>query len=473
MGNTAIGKITDSVTGWQFTGVRDSVRGFYISDVFHDSHHFASSIRVERVAVTAIAEGTKPRTDPDNFEFFGLGDCDEIDAPTIVKLAKGTTDPLGYYAPRFKATAKYRRKKLLGEADQTIDFTLEYLFTAYGKDPSHEPGGIISAARVYPTLTFLAPGITQKNTLNQSYRRVTAVQALFRLNFQLDNNGSNNQCGIFADLDDLSLLSVAANVKNLKTFGSSTFVLAEKPVPFDVAGKGVDSGASSGWNGPPGWDNIHQWSHPSKKTDDPNTGKDNQSFTPGLPWGAHCHWRWSHDVTAGALGLPGGPQYGGPQGAGTPLVDDRIRDQTIEFAIVDRTTWFDQTNEDTMLLTIDLAPADYLFTDFSKVWEYVHSPQLVMPSGDPVIYISTTAWQTPDRREVNWKDFYPGSGTDDPKVQHSVEYFVDDWTGTFFAHGIFFPHEDESVIPNKLRLVPGIKKMQYLPSFPTTLQWRR
>ncbi|MEO8844073.1 MAG: hypothetical protein ABI591_05405 [Kofleriaceae bacterium] len=102
MGDTAIGKITDAVTGWQFTGVRDPVRGFDISDVFHDHDHLASSIRVERVAVTAIAENTKPRTDPDNFEFFGLGDCVEVKPPTIVKLAKGTTDPLGYYAPVFR-----------------------------------------------------------------------------------------------------------------------------------------------------------------------------------------------------------------------------------------------------------------------------------------------------------------------------------------------------------------------------------
>ncbi|MEO8553970.1 MAG: hypothetical protein ABI678_28545, partial [Kofleriaceae bacterium] len=250
MGGTAIGKITDDVTGWQFTGVRDSVRGFYISDVFHDHHHFASSIRVERVAVTAIAEKTKPRTDPDNFELFGLGDCVEVKPPTIVKLAKGTTDPLGYYAPLFKATATYTRKKLLGEADQTIEFELAYLFTAYSKDPSHEPGGIISAARVYPTLTFLSPGITQKK-LNKTYRRVTGVQALFRINFQLDNNGTGNQCGIFADLDSLSLLSIAGNVSRQQTFGSTTFDRAEKPIPFDIAGKGIDSGVSLGWNGAP------------------------------------------------------------------------------------------------------------------------------------------------------------------------------------------------------------------------------
>jgi len=472
VGDSAIGKITDADTGWQFTGVKDSVRGFYLSEVFHDQHRLASSIRVERVAVTSIAEGTKPRTDPDNFEFFGLGDCIEVKAPTIVKLPKGTTDPLGYYAPLFKATASYKRKKILGEADQSIEFELAYLFTAYGKDPSHEPGGIISAARVYPTLTFLVPGVTQKQ-LNKSYRRVTAVQALFRMNFQLDNNGTNNQCGIFADLDSLNLLSIAGNVYRQQTFGSTTFDRAEKPVPFDIAGKGIDSGVSLGWNGPPGWDNIHQWSHPSKKTDDPNDGKDNQSFTPGLPWGAHCHWRWSHDATAGAAGLPGGPQYGGPQGAGTPLVDDRIRDQTIEFAIVDRSTWFDQTNEDTMLLSIDLAPADYLFTDFAKIWEYVHAAELVMPSGDPVIYLSTTAWQVGDRRDAYWRDVYPESGITDPKIEHTIEYYAAEWTGTFFAHGIFFPHNDESVMPTKLRLVPGIKKMQYLPSFPTTMQWRR
>jgi hypothetical protein len=78
-----------------------------------------------------------------NHHVFGLGDCVEIQAPQMTFPKPGTTDPLGYYAPKLKVSARYKMPKLLHEDDQEMELELAFLFTAYNKDPSHEPGGVI------------------------------------------------------------------------------------------------------------------------------------------------------------------------------------------------------------------------------------------------------------------------------------------------------------------------------------------
>lgn len=71
---------------------------------------------------------------------------------------------------------------------------------------------------------------------------------LYRLNFRLDDRGPGNQCGIFADLEDLTLSGGIDNAtsNNLRP-GSFTFLQAEKPLLFDVVGRGLTRGRSQGW----------------------------------------------------------------------------------------------------------------------------------------------------------------------------------------------------------------------------------
>lgn len=96
-----------------------------------------------------------------------------------------------------------------------------------------------------------------------------------------------------------------------------------------------------------------------------------------------------------------------------------------------------------------------------------------MPSSDPLIFMSITAWHTGfDMSDLPYREWYPASGVTDPRVEHTVEYTLEEWGGTMFAHGIFFPHQGIDVLGAKLRLVPGIHKMQYLPKTPTQT-WRR
>jgi hypothetical protein len=471
-------------TGWAFRGVVDPKVGFALEDVEHDGHALADSIRIERIAVAGFSDNDayRSRDDLANHHVFGLGDCKEVAAPSLEVLAKGTTDPLGYYAPRLKVAAKYEMPSLVYETDQTMELELAFLFTDYNKDPSHEPGGLIPAARIYPTLTFSIPSVGHKRK-KPAYRRATAVQVLYRINLRLDDQGVGNQCGVFTDHEDLSPAGAAqAGAAGGGKPGSFTFAAAEKPVPYEIVGKGVDHGSAGGWDRTiRGWDNIHQYSHKALPGSDPNSGVSDQPYTPGLPYGGHMHWRWGESATKGAPGLPGGKQYGGPQGPGTPLIDDRIRNQNLEFAIVDLGGWFAR-EEGTFLTKVDQDPVSFLFQDFSRVWTDLRStPDSLMPSANIGIWLSITAWGPGwDGVDPGYTEFSGGSGIspkDFPKVERSLSYVLPAWGGTVFPQGIFFPHETNSVFYGSwkrriVRLIPGVNKAQYLPRFPKP-KWRR
>lgn len=468
-------------TGWAFTGSVDAKVGFHLKDITHDGFAFADSIRVERIAVAGFGDNDPRRSRDDiaNHHVFGLGDCTEVHPPALVELGPGTRDPLGYYAPRLKAVAKYELPNLVYETDQKFEAELAFLFTAYGKDPSHEPGGIVSAARLYPTFTFTIPDVTHR-TQKRSYRSATAVQVLFRINLRLDDRGTGNQCGVFTDLEDIGALGglESAGATGGKP-GSFTFLKAEKPVAFDIVGRGVHHGAMAGWGGTiQGWDNIHQYSHPATPGGKREDGLGDQPLTPGLPYGAHTHWRWGATAATGAVGVPGGKQFGGPQGPGTPLIDDRIRDQTLDFAIVDLDGWFGG-EEATFLKRIDQNPVAFLFRDFSDVWRDVHPlPDSPLPSGNLVIWMSITSWGPGwNLPSPGYREFFPGSGVspkDFPKVEHRVRHVLPSWGGTMFPQGIFFAHMPDKYFEGrgKLRAIPGVDKAQYLPGVPKRT-WRR
>lgn len=502
MAKSAVGTIDDKTTGWKFTGVKDPTVGFYLKDLSHDGHFFANSIRLELLAAGGFVDGDayRPRDDLAQHHVFRLSDCTQTQAPELIELSKKATDPLGYYNPRLKAVAKYELKGLVYETDQKLELELAFLFTAYNKDPSHEPGAVIPAARVYPTLTFNVVGISHKKK-KPSYRHCNALQALFRININLEEHPKGgDQIGLFTDIDDLGPLNQAVTAHGSGGgAGSFFFTRAEKPLVYEVVGKGVIDGGHGDW------DNIHQWSHPTPKSNyealqeavakdkTPPTAEEwmkkaleMQPPTPGLPYGGHIHWRWARDAVAGVTGLPGGKQYGGPQGAGTPLIDDRINNQTIEFAIVDGDGWFDSSREADFLNKLEGAPPTYLFKELAEVWKDLESqPAIVWPTFDPIIWMSIFVKGPGWGVEDPYREFFPASGVTDPDVEHTVEYVTADWGGTMFAHGIFFPHEDISYLDVfngtsgrfrrfLVKNAPGVAKPQYVPkSKQVTQDWER
>jgi hypothetical protein len=477
---SAVGALTKSHTngtGWALTGVVDKKAGFGLEDITHDGHWFADSISVERIAVASFSDldYRRPRDNAENYHVFGLGNCKVLSAPSVVDLPTGTTDPLGYYAPRVKLAATYRMPDLLKEKGQQIDLELAYLLTPYNKDPSHEPGGVLSAARLYPTLTFNIPSTARKEKSSRM-RYPTAVQAVFRINMRFEDRGVGNQCAIFVDNEELGPLGVGlSGLWGKGRPGEFIFKRAEKPVLYEVCGRGVRHGSHFGWSSKePGWDNIHQWSHPSAPgLDSPNDGFKNQPLTPGLPYGGHMHWRWGLSATTGrAVILPGGKQYAGPGGPGKPLIDARIYNQNIEFAIVDGSEPLGDKAD--LLDRLDRDPVSFLFRDFSNVWQDIRPvPELLMPSANLVIWVTVIAWGPGwNGTQIDYEEFFGGSGLPADVERPAPKYYTREWGGTLFAHGLFFPHDDLSDLPLPPRLLPGAKKAQYLPG-PPQQTWRR
>lgn len=85
-----------------------------------------------------------------------------------------------------------------------------------------------------------------------------------------------------------------------------------------------------------GWDNIHQWNAQFKnKYELLAAGEyDRLPPTPGLLYGVHQHWRWARVFYEGlSFRFKGGLQSGGIGGAGGPMIDPKVPDQMLEFAI--------------------------------------------------------------------------------------------------------------------------------------------
>jgi hypothetical protein len=459
----AVGDIADPDSGWAFTGKIDKVSGYHLTDVEHDGFPLAASISIERIGLAGFDQGYRSPQDQANYQVVSLGQMKEIVPPTLVAGAGATTSdlPLGHYTPKFKIESEYEFTGAVYEPDQKIRFRPTFVFTGYSKDPSHEPGGALRAARIYPMLRFSLPAQTRKKK-DRMYRRVTAIQALFRLHITIaDGTKIWNQAGVFFDHDaaGTGLGTVASLMK--PAAGSLFFVRAEKPLLYEISGKGVDRGATSSW------DNIHQWASPLDPAADVKQAfrAINLPPTPGLPHGFHTHWRWGMTATTGGFGLKGGPQYAGPKGAGFPLIDPAVPDQTLEFAIIQPT--YDPSREGLVLDKIDKDPVMWLFDDFYKIWEgHRHTPAMVLPSGDLVVWISITA-SHPDR-ELPAPSYKPNPSTDPKADKHLLE----EWKGTLFSHGLFFAHEDIDVLPASLRMLPGIYTAQYLPGNPKQ-QWFR
>lgn len=452
-------QVYDHETGWSFDGVLDEPGwGYVIGNLMHDGHLCANQIRVERVLIGSHFDPkTKTHHAVENFTL-GSNRVRRIGKPSIIRFDKTATDPRGFYNPRFAVLVSYILDKVFGEEEQQMVIEQLTLFTPYGKDTAHEPGGILRAARIYPMIRFNAPRIEFGKKLNDPYNRITAIRVLFRMRFQVQGSALENMAGIFRDKDDLGLASLEGAA--IKGPGNILFSRAEKPLISEVVGRGVIGGTAFTRRGGDklGWDNIHQWNQEFKNKQEFLAAAKNDKFapTPGLPYGVHQHWRWGEVFYKGLSGrfgkrlLQGGKQFGGLGVAGGPMIDPEVPDQLLEFGISQS-----GLREERLRKILD-DPNGLRF-------DYPLELMLASPSTEPENISLGAALST-------WIDITAYSeyiNEEYPFMASEVFPFK----GQLGAHGVFFAHESEDVLPPIE--MPGSRKPMYQPGSPLSHRWRR
>jgi len=425
----ALGDIVDKDTGWSFSAMLDDPgAGYIVQALKHDEICFLFDLAVERVLVSRHPKATSP-----NVLAIALTPTDAAGKPKVKRTSgptlsrpKKKTDPLGYYAAKLAINLTYEITELWGEANQKLVIEQELLFTPYGKDPSHEPSSALSAARVYPLVRFRVEPVTGDAPLSDPMNRICAVQAIYRMELSIGEELAFNFAGIFHDLDRAGGTAWSGLTYLFSGIANTVFDRAEKPVFYEVVGKGVTRSQ------PADWDNVHAW-WPSLYSSTKGMGP-----TPGLPFGIHTHWRWGETYYDGSWILDGGSQYGGVYGAGSPILDPNLVDQSIEFAITN--DWM--FSSAIAGLKIDKDP-DGVFADLSALMtatrakpEATYNPDFNYKTNTILLWKAFTAY-SPDYDLAKPK-VAKGSGKKDIVMKELA--------GVFFVHGMFCPHESSDVL---------------------------
>jgi hypothetical protein len=412
--------------------------GLVLKGVSHGPYRLARDMRV--VAVWA-GTGDPHASDPGAqgvLQKLRLGDSGCPLAPDGALSVNHSPDPpddFPYHPADFALTATFRTPAQVfpGGTDQ-LTITQTYQFAPWGLDPPHEPGGILPAARLLPLVKVHCDQVDGRRDPDVRYIRID-----YRLNYALQSldppatdlytlasdplrglpgTDASNQAGIFRDVEgsppllnatvsgiELVVTPLIHSLIHPSTL-NQVFAAGEKPLTYEVLGHGLGRGSAysptgSTWS----WDNSHQW--PSSTT---GTLPD----TPGAFDCCHTHWRWgaaTGDLTLNSwparhLLIPkSGAQfkgYGWSAARGGPLVDHRVHDQTITFAIaVDRGD----------------ADKDVSTRFFSDM--FTGMPKDISVGAELVQWFSIELFRGADAMQGPWE-------------------------GTVFIHGIYFAHSQES-----------------------------
>jgi hypothetical protein len=413
--------------GWTFDASQNkNTCGCVIEHIRHNGYSFASKVLVWRIWLkTKRNEKEKPYIlGGKELSVIGSGEIEES-----VKANDEVTEVIRPFIPVRTLTMKYVSEEgfFEEEPEQVLTITQTFVFTSYGKDPTHEPSGAVEAARFYPLLQFtfshprrligplyfradyqlqlsIGLGLGQVVApIFESIGRGEARPQFSDLPMKDEGVGGGswnpgiNQAGIFADRDNPFI--------NIGTI----FFLAEKPLQREVRGYGYVHGVPlRGHARNPNqicWDNIHQWGASTKAL----------PTTPGAAHAAHCHWRWTPVAVAGSpimqdLGAISPRSYFGGSGvAGAPLIDKAVKNQTLRFAIT--------------------APANT--RNFEKKYEDKENndPFLQLPKGQ-------------DGKEITPENVEKGAIL---TTWFAIEAFSEralkqNWGGWLFTHGLYFAH---------------------------------
>jgi hypothetical protein len=418
--------------------------GLTLSDVRHAQYLLARDIRVVRVWA-----GSASDPDPSTGAVLSSYVLGSAQFPNVEPIQESLAPAAGLLAPypqvfqiasRFKTTGPVVGK---GQESQPLALTQRYVFTKYGKNPPHEPVGVLPAARLYPLVEFSYTGSEGEfkplNYLRVDYRFEFTVEALLdkdryekaQRNLRLGEGRispqpkstapGRQQAAVFLDIDvEPSALKGAGGILS-GTSITDVFKAAEKPLPREMIGQGLKHGHKAQW------DNLHVWG-----------AQDPLPATPGAFHAAHVHWRWGK-LAAEPTGFPlfavGGAQFKGIGGAGGPLLDARIPSQHLRFAI---------TGEPGGPWEANLNPSTRVFDDlFTGVRA---QPNDISNGAEIVFWVSIEVFRSFENQKTNAT-----------------------WEGTLFPNGLYFAHDPE-LTPVSVELLQ-LNKPMHVPG--TSRGWVR
>jgi hypothetical protein len=422
--SSAAGPLSAMSSQWTFDSSVQPGYGVVLKNVRHQLHMYATDIRVVGLRVaSSVADGAIGKGTPIRL---GSDACPRVESFDDGAPVLKPDDPLpspsprdwrlirSYPNPQIYAPALFRTKgAALADGSQPLLVSQCYVMTDYGKDPPHEPGALVNAARLYPLLLFRVPAA------RNSKKAIVYIRVDYRLELALEP-ATPTRTGSYRDLACLTRDNdqFPLNIRSGPLQHPLRYIFdnIEKPLGYEVLGEGLD------WNNISGkgdWDNVHLWA-----------AEDGLPPTPGANHAAHIHWRWGRvavgpDVPTGvARGFrptisPSGltaeaarsivrsmfaSRFAGILGPGSALVDPRLRSQRLRVAVTQQ--------------ALGPGVAATNKKRFQDLIEY-RAAQEIPPAGTRlVVWISVEARREPE---------------------------PDEWAGTFFVHGSFFSHDPDVI----------------------------
>jgi hypothetical protein len=493
-------------TNWSLNAITDTsslpqVGGLVLKDIQHDGHNFAKDVRLiafwvfvdvldsdghlikrEGAQYFLRASGNMTATTvqelrptPVKFPYFGPADVlsGAADALNFEAFFRKGVNQTGY-GLRVDYTGKPGMFGALPNFEfDSVDISQIFLFSHYGMTPPHEPGGVLTAARMHPMVKFEFHKNSGYDT-TKDHRRLSSIRFDYRMQLYLDafyssvNAAANsgNYAGAFRDTESPSVLVGAAFLAGLADVSSLLFEAVEKPLVFEITAPGLSKGASSFPTGPVSafmnsippttacWDNLHWWGAGVGKT---------MISTPGAFHAAHLHWRWGQIAQAaphggqaqfGPGGVPSSVRGNFLGGYGV-LVDPSIWIQSVRFAVTVNDAKLDPDRPGVSL-------KDLSNIDWKQSFLLLRSqPNDISNPSDIVLWDSIEVHR--DVTVPSVTIFTPPNYTTYPGGS-----FTAGTAGTIFIHGFFFAHE-----PEQTAKTIGARSPLYWPSTETTIRSAR
>lgn len=434
----------DPATLWEFDYQVIPGSGLVLQNVLHAAYWFGKDIRL--VGVWAGSEdpstGGTGSTAP---QLLQLGDMNFPSQAVYPPQSYPVQPPAAfpYYSPLVGLFAEFKTSLPAFGGDLTVK--QEFQFARYGMNPPHEPGGVLPAARLLPLTYFTfqrnvsgGPGLAY---LRFDYRMNVDLGDVVppgfgeeityyppRISAIASHQPHKSQAGVFRDQEGIPMPS-GIGVPTLYDI----FAGGEKPLQYEIIGRGLTHSKPEVKGKPATFDNVHVW---------PSPYPGGLPSTPGAFYSLHVHGRWG--AVAGAvptfpltmlLPAAGQPQFKGLgwiSQQGGPLLDRKLADQTLKFAI---------TKNFGMAGTLTTSPFEDLFKRLRG------KPESIKAGDDLVFWLSIEVFR--------------------PKADSR-----NDWDGTVFVHGMYFAHDPEPGLLSQAGLL-GLQG-ELFKSYPDQTQaWER